>query len=341
MFERILVPLDGSKASERAIPVAAHIARTSGGTIVFVEVVLPPVGLGTYSGNRTFELKPSAFVRRKEVASSYLKSIPETYAVDLTNLNTELVVTAGAVSSEILDAARLNKIDLIVLCSHGETGLKRWIFGSVAQEAIRHSPVPVLILDEQGEISPLLDVAHPLRVLVPLDGTLLAESVILPAASLVKALSASRQHELHIMRVVELPPAYGILKSQAHISDLVYEEVKQEAETYMKSVAERTTMALAGLNFHVSSSVVDSTYVAETILQETAQARDDATSTGYDLIAMTTPRRSGLLRLVIGSVTEHVLSTTRLPLFIFHPKPADIEEKVGSEPVEITEAVEG
>src|SRR6266851_2355642 len=121
MFERILVPLDGSKRSERAIPVAAHIARATGGTIVFVEVVLPPVELGTYSGDRTIELKPSAFERREEAAAGYLTGIAEIYASELAGINTELDLSAGAAAPEIYDAARLERVDLIVLCSHGET----------------------------------------------------------------------------------------------------------------------------------------------------------------------------------------------------------------------------
>lgn len=150
MFERILVPLDGSKRSERAIPVAARIARATGGTIVFVEVVLPPVEFEIYSGDRTIELKPSAFQRREEAASSYLTSIPETYANELAGINTELDLTAGAASPETYEAARFEGIDLIVLCGHGETGLKRWALGSIAQEAVRHSPVPVLALNEHS-----------------------------------------------------------------------------------------------------------------------------------------------------------------------------------------------
>lgn len=341
MFKRILVPLDGSKRSERAIPVAARIARATGGTIVFVEVVLPPVEFGTYTGDRTVELKPSAFARREGAAAGYLESIRETYASELAGINTELDLSAGAAAPEIYEAARLEGVDLIVLCSHGETGLKRWAFGSIAQEAVRHSPVPVLALNEHGIIPPMPDAAHPLRVLVPLDGSPLAEAAILPAAYLVTALSASPQGEVHLLRVVALPSAYGAMKSQAHISDLVHEEAKQEAEKYVTSVAERTAKDLAAFNLQVSSSVVDSTHVAGTIVQAAAQARDVATSTGYDLIAMATHGRGGLLRLVMGSVTEHVLGATTLPVFIVRPRQAQAEtageEKDETAQVELTE----
>ena len=148
MFQRILVPLDGTVISEKAIPTAAWIARASGGTIIFVSVVLPPVEFGTYSPDRTVSLKPSAFERREAEATNYLSGIINTYANDLAGISTEIDVAAGAASSEIYSEARLEHVDLIVLSSKGEMGLKRWVFGSLAQEVIRLSHVPVLVLQE-------------------------------------------------------------------------------------------------------------------------------------------------------------------------------------------------
>ncbi len=149
MFQRILVPLDGTALSEKAIPVAAWIARASGGTIVFISVVLPPVEFGTYSPERTVALKPGAFERREAEANSYLSGIVATYASELANIPTEIHITAGAVSSEIYSEARLENADLIVLSSKGETGLNRLVFGNMAQDVVRHSTVPVLVIQEQ------------------------------------------------------------------------------------------------------------------------------------------------------------------------------------------------
>ena len=148
MFQRILVPLDGTELSEKAIPVAAWIARASGGTIVLVSVVLPLIEFGTYSPERTIPLKPGAFERREVEANTYLTSVINTHTDELAGIPTEINVTAGAVSSEIYAEARIEHVDLIVICSKGETGLKRWVFGSIAQEVVRHSPVPVLVLQE-------------------------------------------------------------------------------------------------------------------------------------------------------------------------------------------------
>src|SRR5947209_17667191 len=98
MFQRILVPLDGSELSEKAISVAAWIARASGGTIVFVSVVLPPIEFGTYSPERTIPLKLGAFERREVEANTYLTNVINTHAHELAGIPTEIDVTAGAVS---------------------------------------------------------------------------------------------------------------------------------------------------------------------------------------------------------------------------------------------------
>ena len=148
MFQRILVPLDGTALSEKAIPAAAWIARASGGTIILVSVVLPPVEFGTYSPDRTVSLKPSAFERREAEANNYLTSMLLTHGNELAGINTEIDVAAGAASTEISLKACLEHVDLIVLSSKGETGLRRWVFGDLAQDVVRLSQVPVLVVQE-------------------------------------------------------------------------------------------------------------------------------------------------------------------------------------------------
>jgi nucleotide-binding universal stress UspA family protein len=352
MFERILVPLDGSKGSERAIPVAARIAHASGGTIVFVDVVLPPVEFGTSAAKRTIPFKPDACARREAEAASYLASITETYAKDLADLDTELDVYADAASPEMYSTARFERGDLIVLCSHEEGSLKRWFFGSAAQEPVCYSPAPVLVLNEQRVVLPADNALHPLRILVPLDGSALAETALLPAAQLIAALAAPlqgvgkyvRQYalahhwnphlfaaiaapvqgELHLVRVVDLSSRAENRKSQAPMTGIMQEEARQqaehEAESYVKSVTKRCEMAFAASNIHVNSSIAVSTDVAGTIIKEAEPASDGAPSTGYDMIAMTTHGQGGLQRLGMGSVIASVLGTSKVSLLIMQPQ---------------------
>lgn len=321
MFQRILVPLDGSEQSLRAVPVAARIARVSGGTIIFVNVVLPPVEFGTYSAEHTVALKPGAFERRKAEATRYLRDVTITHANDLAGIATEMDVTSGAASPEIDAAARLEHVDLIVVCSHGETGLKRWVFGSVTQEVVRHSPVPVLVLHEQGVGFLAPSASHLFRMLVPLDGSALSETALLPAAQLMAVLAAPAQGVLHLLRVVDLPPAYGQMKSQANVTEGMLEEAGQEAAKYVKSVADRLREGpFAAFKLTITSSVAVSTDVAGAIIEKAERSGIAESSAGYDMIAMSTHGRGGLQRLLMGSTAERVLGTTKLPLLIVRPQ---------------------
>ncbi len=340
MFKRILVPLDGSELAERAIPVAARIARASGGTIVFVRVILPPVEFGTYSVEQEhlIDLKPSAFERRLAEAESYLLNVAITHADVLAGIATETDIVTGATAPEIISTARLEKIDLIVMCSHGETGLKRWVFGSVAQEAVRHSPAPVLVLNGHGTFLRVPDAAHPLRVLIALDGSALSETALEPAIGLLTTWTNAPTEgggELHLLHMVDVPPVYGKFRSQAYVPDSLRNEVRQEAETYVKAVTDRLLAGpLAKSQLTVTSGVYLSTDVAGTMIKMAEHAENAEHTGGYDLIAMATHGRSGLRRLVMGSITEHVLGATTLPLLIVRPP------EIKTRPEKATEAAQ-
>ncbi len=326
MFQRILVPLDGSEHAERAIPVAARIARVSGGTIIFVRV-LPPADLSGYAETKDPMFPPTG-VRVFETdvadAASYLTATSDAYADELTGIPTEMDLAAGAIPPSIFSTARREHVDLAVMCSRGITGLKRWMLGSVAQEAIHHSPVPMLVLNEHGSALPAPDTAHPLRILVALDGSVQSETVLEPAVQLIAALAAPAWGVLHLLHIVDLPPVYGKLRSQAHMSDGMQAEARQEAEAYLKVLADRLYAETpADLELTITSSVAVSTDVAGTMIKTAEQAEGMEHPGGYDLIAMATHGREGLQRLVMGSVTEHVLAATKLPVLMVRPKEAE------------------
>ncbi len=340
MFQRILVPLDGSKGAEHAIPLATRIARASSGSLVLLRVVLSPSEVGTYgAGIRgTTAVKPEAEAKARDLAeaNSYLATLMTTYAADLEDLAIATEAVTGATAPTIFASARYEHADLIVMCSHGETGLKRWVVGSVAHEAVRHSPVPVLVLNEHGVVPPISAAGHPLRIVVPVDGSELAEIALQPAAQLVAALASPAQGELHLLRVVDLPSAYGKMKSQAHISDATHEEVKKEAETYVQALAERLRATDFGGGLSIGSSLVDNSDVAATIIKQ-AEATAEG-SAGSDLIAIATHGRGGLRRVLMGSMAEHLLGHTKLPLLVVRPAQGEAAEAEKSgEATEVTE----
>jgi len=130
MFKRILVPLDGSARAEKAIPVAARIARALGGSVILLRVATAPVDTGKYS--TTSEFVEEAVDADLDEVTSYLQNIAG--SGELAGIPTEVKTTIGAIAPTILSAAQSYHASLIVMCSHGYTGFQRWVLGSVADK---------------------------------------------------------------------------------------------------------------------------------------------------------------------------------------------------------------
>lgn len=312
MFKRILVPLDGSSRAEQAIQVAARIARALGDSVTLLRVVTTPVDYGPY-------IAPPATYARETIhadlaeATAYLEKIAT--SDELVGIPTEVKALFGAAAPTILSAAQSFHTNIIVMCSHGYTGFKRWVLGSVADKVTHYSPVPVLVLREGGPV-PAAAVQQPVRVLVPVDGSPLSEAVLEPAAYLAAALAqaTSQQGALHLLRVVNLPITGGKFKSDAHIDTGVKEQVKHEDETYLASLSNRLRQDdLANLDLSVTYSVEADPDVAEAIVKKAEQER-------FDFIAMATHGRGGVQDWAMGSVSKRVLHATSVPLLVMRPQ---------------------
>ncbi|HEY5004887.1 MAG TPA: universal stress protein [Ktedonobacteraceae bacterium] len=331
MFTRIVVPLDGTEHAERALPVAARIARATRGSLFLVRVVLPPIrGTHTFSPTLTFSpaiaQAPTPYELALAHASSYLHEVLQRYASVLVGIKIETEEISGAASSTIFQEARLYNADLIVLCSRGETGLKRWIFSSIAQQSVRHSPACALVLNEHGLFPPFHRQDCPLRVLLPLDGSPCSETALEPTIQLLAALVGSQQAVLHLFRIVAIPLPSGKTRSFAHGDAMTQEEEVLNAQRYLHTVIGSLQGKLpAGLNLTLGSSVGVERDVATALLTEANASAPSAEP--YDLMAMATHGRSGLQRLLMGSVTEHLLGATQLPLLIVRPHEVMQEEK--------------
>lgn len=327
MFKRILVPLDGSELAEQALPVAARLARASEGVLVLLRVAAIPIEdePGKTSAQTYGE---KAVEKGLDVALEYLESIARLDAMADIDIEAEALI--GAVAPTILSCAQSLEADMIVMCSHGYTGLKRWSMGSVTQKVVRQSPIPVLVVREDSilpaETQP--GAGHPLSALVTLDGSTMAEAALEPAAQVIAALAAPTPAKLHLVEVVSVMPTYGRLRSLAAFDAELREEERQKAEAYLKKVMDRLHETMPGeLNLTVTSSVLVETDVAETILKVAGQPehREGGDVPTCDLIAMATHGRGGLPRWLLGSVTERVMHTTKLPLLVVRPR--EIEAK--------------
>jgi nucleotide-binding universal stress UspA family protein len=320
MIKTILVPLDGSERAEYALPLAARLARHTGGTLVLVRVV--NIATNYWPVTTYPPIVQAAVDGELEEATTYLETVAA--SAELAGLEVTVTARHGVAAPVILAAMTDYQADLVVMCSHGRTGMAHVIMGSVAEKVARHASVPVLVVREKAglpEASPT-EIAQPLRMLVPLDGSARAQAVFEPVAALLAALTAPAQKAaIHLVRVVEPAANDGqneiyreqrdLSKAKRHLSRMV--ELIEEG-FIAPSVSKQQTA--------VTWSVALDTDVAKAIVR-VAENGEDVEGVGAfggcELIAIATHGRGGLQRLTMGSVTERVLHITKRPLLIVRP----------------------
>ncbi len=313
MFERILVPLDGSSRAEQALPVAACMARASGGTILLVRVITPLIEYGGGLAQVPFWTE-EVIDTELDDATNYLKTVAGSPM--LAGINTTTEVVFGLAAPNILATAEARAADLIVICGHGRTGFTRWVLGSVAHQIVHQSQVPVLVL-RKGTSMPHADAAHALCALVPLDGSPLAEKALVPAIDLIVALAAPAYGALHLVQVVKQVSSTA---DEGFVAQFNAEAVEC-AKAYLLTVQERlqevapklTVTWSAALDSDVASAIIDRA-------EHGYQGESGKHFTGGDVVAISTHGRGGLERWVMGSVTERILNTTKLPVLIVRPQ---------------------
>ncbi len=327
MFSKILVPLDGSERAERALSVAGRLARASHGSVILLRVVNDIADSGALLA--TAPLPHVDYLDRDErEARQYLDEVANSEA--LRDIRVETRVEFGITAEVILDSAAAWKTDAIVLCSHGRTGLTRWALGSVAQQIVRRSTAPIILLREHGG---LLE-AHKengrvFRVLVPLDGSELAEAALGPAVALGAMMSGPDAFETHLVRVLPFirTPDHDALREQATI----------EANAYLERVAKRIGAYPGGEHIRVTTAIVydlDAATALARVAEKGSGVVGTAATDGCDMIAMATHGRTGLALLAMGSVTDRTLSATVLPVLIVRPQMTQRREYEAKRPQE-------
>ncbi|MBA2682667.1 MAG: universal stress protein [Ktedonobacteraceae bacterium] len=318
MFQRILVPLDGTSLAEEALPIAARLASVASAELLLVRVVMPPLEQDMLA------VEPERLIAQSleadlEEARAYLKRVITYEHLDATRVRTEVLEGLPALS--ILHLAQREQVDLIIIRSHGDSGLKRWLLGSMAQQLMRSSSIPLLILHE-GREAPgmnLMLLMHPPRILVTLDGSPVAEKVLIPAAQLCAALAQPERGTIHLTYTVK---RLSNGEEQKGGRDNANKENRAQAEVYLERVKQRfVTGDLAPLHLTVTTSVVHHAERADIwkrVIEESQCIGDSPGYTGCDIIAMATHGRHGLQRLIEGSVTEQVMDGTHYPLLVVH-----------------------
>jgi nucleotide-binding universal stress UspA family protein len=300
MYERILVTLDGSPLAEQALVHAVSIARRAGAHLHLATVrrLLPVTLFGT---------PPPA--GSEDVETNYLEAIAERVrGAGVSSVFAE-VFTGGDVV-EAIEAHR-RKVDagLTVICTHGRGPVRRAWMGSVADRFVRTSAAPVFLVRAGEDELAQLDLAADTRVgrvLIPLDGSAESEEALEPALELCRLYEAP----CTLVRVVEsLANVESIfVPNPFEASEQQLEAARGVAEDELDVVCERVRSE--GLSVERMARVA--AHVAEGILE-------CAADTGADLIAIATHGRSGLPRLVLGSVADKVIRAGECPVLVVPP----------------------
>ena len=285
----ILVPLDGSGASEVALPVAAALARASGATIHLARVHVPLV-TSVESGFSLPQFDQE--LRLSELA--YLASAARRFVTD-TRIPTATQLLDGPVGPALRGYVQRTAATLVVMSTHGRTGLSRMWLGSTADWLMRFLPAPVLAVRPHTEAasgSPSLE-----HVLIPLDGSPRSEAIIAEALRIGRPSSA----RYTLFQVIPTPSRELIAYATHSFPPIRDErrtmELMRRAKSRLDDIARSMRRDYGGIT--VSTEVVAHDYVAEAILAR-AQ-RDDVSA-----IALSS-RGRGASRLLVGSVADKVL----------------------------------
>ncbi len=330
MFRRILVPLDGSERAERALPVAARLARASHGTLIVVQAI--DINMNLYAVPEMMVTESVVETESSEV-DDYLTQVTAPFKQE--GIPIEQIVLFGIPAFLLLSTITSSNIDLVVMCSHGRTGFTHWALGSVTEKIARLSPVPTLVLREHNPISaiPHLGPTHPLRILVPLDGSIASKTAIEPAAALIAALAVPASGALHLTRVVQPTENDIVGHYQRNMDDLV-QKTRQSLQKTAKNVRdgfEASSVAPLGLDISCSVAIdTDSAQAIIRIAEHGEDAEDDGVFSDCDVIAMATHGRTGIDRLTMGSITERVVHATQLPILVV-PIPHNVVQKAADE----------
>ncbi len=295
MFNHLLVPLDGSRLAEVVLPAAAHLAQVLGASVTLVHVIEHDAPQQVH-GERHLADPDDALAYLNEVAG---RAFPPGIHVESHVHGSEVRDVARSIVEHVGELSP----DLIVMCTHGQSGLRTWLLGSIAQQVIALGTIPVLLIhpDEAGATSDF----QCRRLLIPLDGDPDHEQVLPVAASLAQACRAG----IHLMMAVRtLSTLEGQRAAAARLlpgaASAWLEMSEQGAEDYV----ERHRVQLQGLGLAVTSGVVrgDPTIA----IVRTAQ------QVGADVVVLATHGKAGMDAFWAGSVAAHVASRSDLPLLL-------------------------
>jgi len=305
-MHKMLITLDGSEMAEVVFTYAKELAGRLDLDVILLLVVSPTL--------REFIPMHQAYIQRAaETIKRQSKEVQKRSGIQSGGkaIKVRGELTEGYPAEEILRYADENAVDLILIATHGRSGIRRWNMGNVADKVLRASKVPVLLVRAGVPDEPVYDKWPNITLLVPLDGSELAESVLPHVEALAKQRGAEPVN-VTLLRICEppaIPPSYspelsGVPLNWGEYMEQEVARCKQVSTAYLATIENQ----FKDIGISVQSEVL------------VGKASDVivgyANNNPFTLIVMATHGRSGLSRLVYGSITANTISGVSCPILL-------------------------
>jgi len=291
MYERILVPLDGSELAEAALPYAKELAVRLGSEITLIHVIQ---SAKDYQMHEYYAERMTTLAR--QAAENYLEK-PEGKAIEV-----ESRMLAGNPAEEITHYVDREDIDLIVMATHGYSVLRHWALGSVAYNVIRATNRPVVLIRAKDALPEVPSEGILCKMLVPLDGSKESETIV----PYVEELASRLKMDVVLLQVVESD--YYPMDPEGSANIVYRERLIDSCRAFAKDYLEKIGAQLKQKGI-ISKSEVKTGSTAREIAKLTKE-------TSASIVAMATHGRFGTGCWIFGSVAEKVLREGNTPLLI-------------------------
>jgi nucleotide-binding universal stress UspA family protein len=302
MFAKILVALDRSSLAECVLPHAIALARCLDSQLILLHVLSMPD-----KQDRLRAVDPLEWQLRRAEAESYLQGVSG--RIREAGVSCEVRVNDGDAAEQIVDCARDNNVGLVLIASHGQSGLSDWNVSSVVQKVIVRASSSLMIVRAYHPAPPEISSLRYQRVLAPLDSSVRAECVLPLAASLTRVPDT----QILLAHVVQRPPMPRRTppsREDSDLADRIVERNRIEAQQYLDMV--RTQLPPDS----VATRLLISDHVAYAL-------NDLADQEHVDLVLLSAHGHSGDMRWPYGSLVASFVAYGSSPLLIFQDSPLD------------------
>lgn len=323
MFTNILVPLDGSPVAEKVLSVAAMLARTRQGSLTLVRVVNICTELWSQPHQHA-KMVQSSVEAEKEQATEYLKN--QASSLLLNDIPVEVDVRWGPVVPSIFEAVQHFGCDLIVLGQKKQRGPLHMFPGSESDHIVTNSPVPVLLVHEEGPfpVFPYPPGDQPVRLLIGIDDLKQKNMVFNATESMLKSLPPSLQVSIHFIKVTT---------PFSHENESDYRQSMQETTDTIKGYLGNRMSGPLETNIasfenisraSMSRSVVVESDCVRALVDETERAKhhEESDTKSYHVMVISSlfGQPTEMNRPVLSSILERLIRETHLPILIVPPK---------------------